>query len=373
MYGVSIDSKGNASTSNYATKNNSNFAPSRNIEISENNPKGSSSNILDSVVSIPLETYKLFEIARLFTGKNNIKYTNNHQDAIKIINDDLRLRYPQTDFRNSIYAAVNGNDYSVSIIQKTGSTVKTIGVLNLSSDGKQLVEDNAWKSWKSSHIPYATTFTPQQTYNQPSTTTQTNQSNPFDSMSDAEYENFRKAFQTVTSQFGTSGGTLPTNKSDMMAYATAKEMSDSINMNALLGGTPKLGVSNEAYRNLFGSGDMSQIIPFGLNNQIGSQISDLFSQQSLADNGVGPTVINAYKVSRSSDDIMNRLTSNTYNIRSEKIESTLMGMLTLMRERRQKSTQPKKQPVVTRSRNQNRDGIFTDETIPRQIERLSIG
>ena len=373
LYGVSIDSKGNASTSNYATKNNSNFAPSRNIEISENNPKGSSSNILDSVVSIPLETYKLFEIARLFTGKNNIKYTNNHQDAIKIINDDLRLRYPQTDFRNSIYAAVNGNDYSVSIIQKTGSTVKTIGVLNLSSDGKQLVEDNAWKSWKSSHIPYATTFTPQQTYNQPSTTTQTNQSNPFDSMSDAEYENFRKAFQTVTSQFGTSGGTLPTNKSDMMAYATAKEMSDSINMNALLGGTPKLGVSNEAYRNLFGSGDMSQIIPFGLNNQIGSQISDLFSQQSLADNGVGPTVINAYKVSRSSDDIMNRLTSNTYNIRSEKIESTLMGMLTLMRERRQKSTQPKKQPVVTRSRNQNRDGIFTDETIPRQIERLSIG
>ena len=190
-------------------------------------------------------------------------------------------------------------------------------------------------------------------------------------MSDAEYENFRKAFQTVTSQFGTSGGTLPTNKSDMMAYATAKEMSDSINMNALLGGTPKLGVSNEAYRNLFGSGDMSQIIPFGLNNQF-TNFRSVFTTIT-SDNGVGPTVINAYKVSRSSDDIMNRLTSNTYNIRSEKIESTLMGMLTLMRERRQKSTQPKKQPVVTRSRNQNRDGIFTDETIPRQIERLSIG
>ena len=122
----------------------------------------------------------------------------------------------------------------------------------------------------------------------------------------------------------------------------------------------------------FGSGDteVPQLTP-GWNKSFSESMSTLFSDQSLADNTPG-AVINSYNVTRSSDDVIQRLTSNTYNIRSEKIESMLTGMLTLMRERRQKASQTKK-TVPTRSRNQNRDGIFTDEAIPKQIERLSVG
>jgi hypothetical protein len=119
-----------------------------------------------------------------------------------------------------------------------------------------------------------------------------------------------------------------------------------------------------------GSGD-AQINP-SWNKSFTSSLGELFSTDSLADNGTG-TVINTYNISKSSDDFMERLTSNTFNVRSEKIENMLNGMLTLMRERRNKSNSTPKRTATTRSRNQNREGIFTDENIPRQIERLSVG
>ena len=157
----------------------------------------------------------------------------------------------------------------------------------------------------------------------------------------------------------------------------AEEMSQ--NKNPFLpspsGDMSHLTFTDKTYNNssaYFGSGDIEvpQLTP-GWNKSFSESMSTLFSDQSLADNTPG-AVINSYNVTRSSDDVIQRLTSNTYNIRSEKIESMLTGMLTLMRERRQKASQPKK-TVPTRSRNQNRDGIFTDEAIPKQIERLSVG
>lgn len=134
------------------------------------------------------------------------------------------------------------------------------------------------------------------------------------------------------------------------------------------GTAPSWSKMNYTTNNLSGSGDAN---PYGISSNISRGIMDIFSQ-TPADNS-GGTIINSYNVTGSSNDIMEKLTSNTYNIRSEKIENMLTGMLTLMRERRQKSNNKPTRTAKTRSRNQNREGIFTDESIPRQIERLSIG
>lgn len=361
LYGVSIDSKGNASTSNYVTKNNSNFAPSVNINTSlmtapdeysstETSPASySSTDVIREMRALGLDV-------EIGTGKTRYEGWADPSYFYKFF---VPRKYMNSIYANkgydpsqwpdsTVWNKFSGEYPKLFPLSKIDQSYNILPGLSFGSDEdiKNIITNTG--------SPYAKSLLMKRnTYGWNLAYSSLGDASPYSS-NRMNFDEYRK--NTISKYKGKNW--------DIPPYRNA------------LGKDPAYEIgkpSHSQYSKYYGSGDMSQIIPMGLNNQIGSQISDLFSQQSLADNGVGPTVINAYNVSRSSDDIMNRLTSNTYNIRSEKIESTLMGMLTLMRERRQKSTQPKKQPVVTRSRNQNRDGIFTDETIPRQIERLSIG
>jgi hypothetical protein len=102
------------------------------------------------------------------------------------------------------------------------------------------------------------------------------------------------------------------------------------------------------------------------------QLTDMFSLDPyMNQDQASPVIVNNYPVDTTNGEVLDILLSNTYNIRSEQIESLLTGMLQMMKERKKRSKSSSSQ---TRSSKQNKqDAAFPDQGIPRQVQRLSIG
>lgn len=140
------------------------------------------------------------------------------------------------------------------------------------------------------------------------------------------------------------------------AIAWAKEQAEKVN-NDWVWSSPLLN----------GGGDTITTIPTGFN----TTLNKLLDTGESSDQTAAPVVVNNYAVDTNTEDVINALMSNTYNIRSEEIESLLAGMLKLMNERKKRGqTATTKSRTSKQSRN---DAAFPDQGIPRQIERLSVG
>lgn len=102
------------------------------------------------------------------------------------------------------------------------------------------------------------------------------------------------------------------------------------------------------------------------------QLADMFSLDPyLQQDQSSPVIVNNYPVDTTSGEVLDILLSNTYNVRSEYIESLLTGMLTMMKERKKRS---QTSSTKTRTSKQNKqDAAFPDQGIPRQVQRLSVG
>ena len=111
--------------------------------------------------------------------------------------------------------------------------------------------------------------------------------------------------------------------------------------------------SSSVWGNILGSGDTP--IDFG----------DMYQDASVA-----PIIINQMgePVDTSSD--IQALLTNTYNVKSEKIEGILEDMLKLMKEKNQRR---RDRQLTTTPKTQNTQTQFSNTDIPRQVERLSIG
>lgn len=121
---------------------------------------------------------------------------------------------------------------------------------------------------------------------------------------------------------------------------------------------------------IVGAGDASTIVPdttgVSLMDQIGSIVDPAISEGS-------PIIVNQYATQQpvDGDDPIGALLTNTYNVRSEKIESILEDMLALMKERNQRKRN--KQSAGLGLNNPTADTSFSTENIPRSVERLSVG
>ena len=111
--------------------------------------------------------------------------------------------------------------------------------------------------------------------------------------------------------------------------------------------------SSSVWGNILGSGDTP--IDFG----------DMYQDTSVA-----PIIINQMgePVDTSSD--IQALLTNTYNVKSEKIEGILEDMLKLMKENNQRR---RDRQLTATPKTQNTQTQFSNTDIPRQVERLSIG
>ena len=85
-----------------------------------------------------------------------------------------------------------------------------------------------------------------------------------------------------------------------------------------------------------------------------------------------PVIINQYAASGSqqTESQMQRLMTNTYNVRSVQIETPLSEMLALMREKNQRARARSRTRV---SPNYTPEDKFSEQGIPSQVERLSVG
>lgn len=113
-----------------------------------------------------------------------------------------------------------------------------------------------------------------------------------------------------------------------------------------------------------GSGDeFTQVInPFSLESFV-SLADDDGTQQ--------PIIVNKYATASSAaDDKFDAILNNTYNVRSVQIETTLSEMLALMREKNQRARARSKTRV---SPNYTPEDKFSEQGIPSQVERLSVG
>jgi hypothetical protein len=122
-----------------------------------------------------------------------------------------------------------------------------------------------------------------------------------------------------------------------------------------------------------GSGDESSIIP-GID--IGTALADQID--AIANTGdqstTAPIIVNQYSAQQTVDDSnpINAILTNTYNVRSEKIESILEDMLALMREKNQRKRN--KQSGLNGLSNPSASaGDFSTDDIPHSVERLSVG
>ena len=107
----------------------------------------------------------------------------------------------------------------------------------------------------------------------------------------------------------------------------------------------------------FGSGDE----PIDLNG--------LLDDVNYQDAGISPIIVNRYDTPVDTESDIQAILTNTYNIKSEKIESILENMLTLMKEKNQR----RKDRQLTGTPKKSQPESFSNTDIPRQVERLSIG
>ena len=103
-----------------------------------------------------------------------------------------------------------------------------------------------------------------------------------------------------------------------------------------------------------------------------STLVDLFTtSQMTGGQTAAPIVVNKYDIPQDNYEVINALLNNTYNVRSAEIEAMLDNMLMLMKERNQ---QRKQRTTTTRSNKSPKgDALFSEQGIPRQVERLSVG
>ena len=115
-----------------------------------------------------------------------------------------------------------------------------------------------------------------------------------------------------------------------------------------------------------GSGDTSTIA----HNFI-PPLDNIPDMMQYSDTQQNPVIVNRYSSqmdTQESDAKLKKLMNHTFNVKSEKIETTLDEMLKLMREKN-KQRQQRQLTKQTKSRNEP----MPEERIPTQVERLSIG
>lgn len=125
--------------------------------------------------------------------------------------------------------------------------------------------------------------------------------------------------------------------------------------------------------NNYGSGDESTVIPdVNLGNTIADQI---MSMADTSDQSGAPIIVNQYAAQQPVDgsDPINAILTNTYNVRSEKIESILENMLTLMKERNQRKRNQQSASSMGLSTRGDEASGFSNDDIPQSVERLSVG
>ena len=125
--------------------------------------------------------------------------------------------------------------------------------------------------------------------------------------------------------------------------------------------------------NNYGSGDESTVIPdVNLGNTIADQI---MSMADTSDQSGTPIIVNQYASQQPVDgsDPINAILTNTYNVRSEKIESILENMLTLMKERNQRKRNQQSASSLGLSTRGDEASGFSNDDIPQSVERLSVG
>ena len=111
----------------------------------------------------------------------------------------------------------------------------------------------------------------------------------------------------------------------------------------------------DAISRLFGSGDVD--------DGLGTLLD--FANENT------PIVVNRYAGSSTNvSDHLDAILTNTYNVRSEKIESMLSEMLKLMREKNKQRAARRKTQSASKLPS---DEQFPDSNIPSQVERLSVG
>ena len=120
-----------------------------------------------------------------------------------------------------------------------------------------------------------------------------------------------------------------------------------------------------------GSGDESTVVPDLTIPALST--GDISAMTSEASEG-SPIIVNQYAAQQPGDgsDPINAILTNTYNVRSEKIESILENMLTLMKERNQRKRNKQSADSLGLS-NPTADANFSTNDIPRSVERLSVG
>lgn len=130
-----------------------------------------------------------------------------------------------------------------------------------------------------------------------------------------------------------------------------------------------------------GYGDMdtsafaSQIMPSNINDYMTQGLTDLFTNVDGMSTTpqAAPVVVNRYDIPQQDYGAIEAILTNTYNIRSVQIEATLENMLKLMRERNQQRAQKRSAAGRTGKSSNKQDALFSEQGIPRQIERLSVG
>lgn len=138
------------------------------------------------------------------------------------------------------------------------------------------------------------------------------------------------------------------------------------------GGSASVGDSNW-WSSAVGGGDVPSVVPA---LDLGGSIADqIMSMADSSDQSSSPIIVNQYATQQPVDgsDPINAILTNTYNVRSEKIESILENMLTLMKERNQrKRNQQSTGSLGLSTKGDTASGFSTDD-IPHSVERLSVG
>lgn len=140
------------------------------------------------------------------------------------------------------------------------------------------------------------------------------------------------------------------------------------------GGSASTAVGDASWWNsVAGNGDESTVIP---DINLGGSIADqIMSMADTSDQSASPIIVNQYAAQQPVDgsDPINAILTNTYNVRSEKIESILENMLTLMKERNQRKRNKQSASSLGLSARGDEASGFSNDDIPQSVERLSVG
>ncbi len=108
----------------------------------------------------------------------------------------------------------------------------------------------------------------------------------------------------------------------------------------------------------------------------GTIMDQITAMTESADTSNGtPIIVNQYAAQQpvDGDDPVMAILTNTYNVRSEKIESILENMLTLMKERNQRKRNQQSAGSLGLSNPSSDASNFSTDDIPHSVERLSVG